>query len=204
MMQATNDRNAVTGRSFDGDFDPAVGVTFGWDIADWIGPMFQFTYATASSEVGDPANTSAPVTYGGITYPAGTFPVEGARQHALDISLYARATAPYFTRARWQPEAFKIIPYAKLGAVGHVIFVDPPTGANKVGAAGAGIGVGAGCELLIWRGIFFALDLTENFIFQKSFYADMTDSSGVTRSTKVTAGGLKAQFNLLGILGWHF
>ncbi len=204
MMQVTNDRHSVTGRKFDGPIDPAMGITFGWDIADWIGPMLQITYATASSQVGDPANAAAATTYNGVTYPAGTFPVENARQHVLDFGLYCRATLPYFTRANWQWNNLKIIPYAKLGGVGHGLFVNAPNGNNKVGAVGGGIGVGAGVEFFIWKGLYVGLDLTEHFIFQKSFYRNLTDSAGTTRNTKVTAGGMKMQFLLLGMLGWHF
>ncbi|MFH1830661.1 MAG: hypothetical protein ABH871_07800 [Pseudomonadota bacterium] len=184
FMQVTNDTHTQTNRKFDGAIDPAFGIAFGWDIADWIGPLMQITYATATSQVGD--NTV-------------TYPLENARQHVLDFSIFVRATAPYFTRASWQPNMVKIIPYAKLGGTGHALFVNAPTDANKVGAVGGGVGVGAGCEFFIWKGFFFAIDFTENLIFQKSFYRTI---NGV--NTKVTDGGLKAQAVLLGMLGWHF
>lgn len=195
MMQVTNDKHIVTDRKFNGSLDPAFGLTFGWDIADWIGPMMQITYATTTSEVG----SAVAVAKDGVNYPAGTFPVETARQHVLNFGLYARATLPYFTRANWQPNSVKIIPYAKLGGVGHALFVNAPTDANKTGAVGGGIGFGAGVEMFIWKGLFVGLDVTENVIFQKAFYRTINGAN-----TKVTDGGAKMQFNLLGMVGWHF
>lgn len=184
FMQMTNDRHIQTGRAFNGSIDPAFGIAFGWDIADWIGPLLQITYATTTSQVGD----------GTATYPN-----ENARQHALDFSIFARATLPYFTRAGWQPGSVKILPYVKLGGTGHGFFVNAPTDANKVGGFGGGVGIGAGVEFYIWKGLFVAVDFTENLIFQKAYFRTI---NGV--NTKVTDGGFKAQALLLGMLGWHF
>ena len=195
MMQMTNDKSMITDRKFNGTFDPAFGLTLGWDIADWIGPMLQLTYATTSSQVG----TANAVTKGGTTYPAGTFPVQNARQHALDIGLFCRATLPYFTRADWQPNMVKFIPYAKLGGVGHAMFVNASNNNNKQGAYGGGIGMGGGVEFFIWKGFVVGLDLTENIIFQGSYSRDINGTS-----TKILDGGTKFQFQLLGMIGWHF
>lgn len=192
MMQATNDKHVVTGRSFDGAIDAAVGLTFGWDIADWIGPMMQITYGMATGAVG---NGGAAVG----AYPAGTFPDENARQHVFDFGLFARATHPYFLTASWQPKSVKIVPYAKLGGVGYGMYVNAPTSANKTGAFGGGPAIGLGCEFLLWKGLFFSLDLNENFIIQKSYWKTI---AGV--NTKVVEGGFKPQFLMLGLVGWHF
>ena len=184
MMQVTNDKHVQTNRKFDGAINPTFGLTWGWDIADWIGPMLQVLYSTATSQVGDGT---------------ATYPIENAREHVLNFSLFCRATLPYFTRASWQPDMIKIIPYMKLGGTGHALFVNAPTDANKVGAVGGGPAIGAGVELFIWKGLFVALDATENFIIQKAFYRTINN-----QRTKVTAGGLKPQFVLLGLVGVHF
>lgn len=204
MMQVTNDKHIITQRKFDSSIDPAFGITYGFDIADWIGPMLQINYATATSQVGDPNNVNTPVTYNGITYSANTFPIENARQHVLDFSLFVRATLPYFTRAGWQPGMVKIIPYAKLGGTGQALFVNAPTNANKVGAFGGGPALGLGVEFFIWKGFFIALDATEHLIMQKAFYTNITDAAGVSRNTKVTDGGFRPHFSMAGLLGWHF
>ena len=207
MMQATNDRHVITDRQFDGSFDPAFGITFGWDVADWIGPMLQINYATATDQVGDPNggnNGGAPYPSDpGVTFPAGTFPVENARQHVLDFSLFVRATLPYFTRAGWQPGGVKIIPYAKLGGTGHAVFTNAPTDANKGGALGGGPAVGLGVEFYIWKGFFVAIDANEHFIFQKAFYRDINTTTGM-QNFKIIEGGFKPQFSLAGLFGWHF
>jgi hypothetical protein len=204
MMQVTNDKHSVTDRKFDGTFIPSFGITFGWDIADWIGPMLQLNYATQTGTAGDPNNNAAPVTLHGVTYPTGTFPTQKAREHALDLGLYVRATLPYFTRASWQPDVVKIIPYAKLGGIANAVFVNAPKNTNKAGALGGGLGVGAGCEFFFWKGLFFAIDITEGIIFQKGFSKNITDTAGVTRKTKITKSGTQFQFNLQGLIGWHF
>lgn len=184
MMQVSNDTNIQTNVKFDGMWNPAFGFTFGWDIADWIGPMLQMTYSTKSATVG---NGTA------------NYPVENARQHVMNFSLFARATLPYFTRARWQPNSVKILPYLKLGGTGHAMYVNANADGNKVGGFGGGVGIGGGCEFYIWKGLFVAIDLTENLIFQQALYKTV---GGV--NTKLTDGGFKAQFNLLGLIGWHF
>ncbi|MBT3182851.1 MAG: hypothetical protein HN337_10170 [Deltaproteobacteria bacterium] len=204
MMQVTNDSHSVYNRKFDGTFDLSFGLTFGWDILDWIGPMLQINYATATGQVGDPNNVAAAVTYGGNTYSAGTFPLENAREHAIDIGLYARVTHPYFMSASWQPKSVKIIPYGKIGGIGHAVYVNAPTSANKAGALGGGIGLGAGCEFYIWKGLFFAVDFTEGIIFQKGFKKNITDSGGVARNVSITKSGTIFQFNVQGLFGWHF
>ena len=184
MMQATNDTNIQTNVKFDGTWIPSFGLTFGWDINDWLGPMLQLTYGTATSTVGN----------GTVNYP-----IESARQHALNFSLFCRAIIPYFVRAKWQPKSVKILPYVKLGGTGHGLFVNSNSNGNKVGGFGGGVGVGAGVEFFVWKGFFFAIDLTENLIFQKALYQTV---GGV--NTKLTDGGFQAQFNLLGLIGWHF
>ncbi len=208
MIQVTNDRHVVTDRAFDGSINPSFGLTFGWDIADWIGPMIQMSYSTATSQVGDPnGGNNGGADYPsnpGIIFPAGTFPVENARQHVLDFGVYVRATLPYFTRASWQPNMVKIIPYLKLGGTFQGIFVNAPTDANKGGVLGGGPAVGAGCEFYIWKGLFVAIDATEHMIIQKSFYRDIDDITGTPQSIEITKGGFKPHFTLKGLFGWHF
>lgn len=204
MMQATNDRHSVTTRKFDGSINPSFGLTFGWDIADWIGPMLQMSFSTAKSQVGDPNNNAAAQTYQGFVFPAGTFPTQNAREYAVNLGLYARATLPYFTTASWQGNNLKFIPYLKLGGVGHALYVNASTANNKVGAYGGGLGIGAGAELFIWKGIFFAVDFTEHIIFQQEYKKNITDNAGVARNLKIIEGGTKFQANLLGLIGWHF
>ncbi|MFH1874450.1 MAG: hypothetical protein ABH859_04605 [Pseudomonadota bacterium] len=208
MVQVTNDRHVVTDRAFDSSIIPSFGITFGWDIADWIGPMLQINYATATSQVGDAnGGNNNGVPYASnptITFPAGTFPVENARQHVLDFGIYAKATLPYFTRASWQPNMVKIIPYLKLGGAFQGIFINAPTDANKGGVIGGGPAIGAGCEFFIWKGLFIAIDATEHLIIQKSFYRNINDIAGTAQNVKVTQGGFKPHFALQGLFGWHF
>lgn len=184
MIQANDDRNIQTNVKFDGTFNPSFGLTFGWDINDWLGPMLQFTYSTATATVGNGT--------------AG-YPIENARQHIMNISIFARAVIPYFTKAKWQPENVKILPYFKLGGTGYGMYVNAATDGNKVGSYGGGVGIGGGVEFYVWKGLFFAIDVTENFLLLKSTFRTV---NGVR--TKITSGGFYAQFNLLGLVGWHF
>lgn len=211
MMQLTNDKHSVTDRKFDGTFDPAYGITFGWDIADWIGPLVQINFATAKDDVGDPNNAGATVDYNNFRYPADTFPPEsGARQYALNFSIFAKATLPYFVRAEWQPKMVKIIPFAKLGGTGHAVFNKATNAFNMAGAFGGGPAIGLGCEFFIWKGFFFALDVTEHLIFQQEVKKTINNVVNlITNETTdlpvvITAGGFKPQFTLSGLFGWHF
>lgn len=211
MMQVTNDNHSVTGRKFDGTFDLQYGISFGWDIADWIGPLLQINFATTTDTVGDPNNTAAAVVYNGFSFPTGTFPVEtGARQYALDFGIFAKATLPYFVRASWQPKIVKIIPFAKLGGAAHAVFNRATNAANMAGAFGGGPAIGLGCEFLIWKGFFVGLDATEYLIFQQAIsktianVTNVADGTTADRTFTITAGGFKPHFSFMGMFGWHF
>ena len=93
----------------------------------------------------------------------------------------------------------KILPYAKLGGTGYGMLVNASNNNNKIGAYGGGPAIGLGCEFLIWKGFFTALDLTENLIIQKSYYRTIAGTN-----TKVIEGGFNPQFSLAGVFGWHF
>lgn len=192
VARMCNDRNLVTGVEMGGCLDMILGLTLGWDIADWIGPMLQINYTTTTAYVGNGGDATGP-------YPADTFPTENARLHALDLSLFARATLPYFTRARWQWNNLKINPYTKLGATGYILYVNSPTPANRLGAVGLGPALGVGVEFYIWEGGFFAFDFTESLIFQKPFLRTIAGTA-----TQITEGGLKPQTKFMILFGWHF
>lgn len=207
LVQVTNDKHIITARPFGNWANMGYGITFGWDITDWIGPMLQMNFSTKTAQVGDSnggnnggaAYPSQPA----YTFPAGTFPVEQARQYQVDFGLYAKATLPYFTHAAWQPGIVKIIPYAKVGAAVNGVFVNAATNADKSGAFGGGPALGVGGELIIWKGIFVALDFTEYLIFQSSISRTITTTAGPV-SFKLTEGGFKPHFSFMGMFGWHF
>jgi hypothetical protein len=207
ISQVTNDPHVITGRKYNGNFLPSFGLTFGWDINDWIGPMLQANYATTSAQVGDPNNDNN----NGEPYPsnpdlvfaAGTFPVEKARQHVINVALFVRATHPYFTNTDTQPKNIKFIPYAKLGGSFHGMIIDAPTDANKVGAIGGGPSLGLGLEFFIWKGFIFVIDTTAHLTFQDAFYRNINTNRG-PRNLKVVEGGFKPHFDAHGLLGWHF
>ncbi len=184
MTQVGHDTNVQTNRSFDGTFIPAVGLSLGYDIADWIGPMMQFQYGFASDTVGD----------GTVNYPT-----ESAREHEIKIRLAARGTLPYFMHAGWQPNKWKIIPYLKLGGTAHALYVNAPTNGNKIGAWGGGIAVGGGLETLIIDRIWVGIDITEDLMFMQSYYKTI---AGV--NTKLVNGGFTPMFSLVGMVGYHF
>lgn len=210
MMQFSKNRHIVTDIPFDGKVGPAFGLAFGWDIADWIGPLLQMSYSTSTGTAGDANNGNnngaayAAGEYPQYTFPAATFPSENARQHVLDFSLFAKATLPYFTRAEWQPKMVKIIPFAKLGGTGHALFVNAPTNANKIGAFGGGPAIGVGCEFFIWKGFFMALDFTEHLVIQAAYSRSITTANAGVQSLKLTKSGFNPHFTFNGMFGWHF
>lgn len=212
LVQVSNDTHIITARQFGSWQNLGYGLTVGWDITDWIGPLFQLNFSTKTAQVGDVANNTAVTAYPSqplYTFPVGTFPTEQARQYQVDVGLFAKATLPYFTRASWQPKIVKIIPYAKVGGAGNAVYVNASTATDKSGAFGGGPAVGAGCEFFIWKGFFVALDFTEYFIYQVSIKRNITvtpvaGGPNVPINFELTEGGLKPHFSLMGILGWHF
>lgn len=183
MMQANDDTNFQTGRKFDGMFIPAVGLTYGHDFLDFFGLMFQATYGGfTSSGVGD----------GTANYPN-----ETGKEHVLNFSLAARYT--FLTRWEGQPDGIKILPYVKLGPTGRVLYIDASSSGNKANSYGVGVSIGAGLELLVWRGVFFGIDATEHLMFIQDGFRTVNNVK-----TKVIDGGFKPSFQLLGLIGYHF
>ena len=192
-MQVNNDSHVITGSQFSKNWEPALAnLTIGWDATMWVRPLLSMTYTTATSSVG---NAGAAVG----AFPAGTFPRENAREHVLDITLANRFTLPYFVE-KGNDATVKFLPYLKVGGTAHALFVNASTDANKVGAFGGGPAVGIGAQINVWKGLFFNIDATEHLIFQKAY---KTTVAG-TPDTKVTDGGFKPRFAVLGSIGWHF
>ena len=184
MMQANHDTNLGTNRAFNGSIIPAVGLSLGYDIADWIGPQLDMQYGFATDQVGDGT---------------ANYPLENAREHSLTIRLAARTTVPYFTKASWQPNKWKIIPYAKLGASAHGLYVNAPTNGNKVGVWGFGPVVGVGLETLIIDRIWLGFEFNEDLLWLQS---QSKTVGGV--NTKIMEGGFKPLYNVMGMVGYHF
>lgn len=183
MMQATDDRNVASNVKFGGSFVPALGLSLGYDFKDWIGMMLQMTYGgLVTANVG---NGTA------------TYPVESAREHVLNFDLLCRYT--FLTSWLSQPDKVRILPFVKLGGAGRALFVNAPTDANKVGAYGGGIATGAGVEFLVIDRIFFAIDATEHLMFMQSQYKTINGAR-----TQIIRGGFKANFQVLGMVGYHF
>ena len=183
MMQATDDTNIQTNRKFDGTFIPAVGLTYGYDFLDSLGMMFQITFG---------GFTSAGVGDGTATYPN-----ETGKEHVINLSLAARYT--FLTGWQGQPSGVKILPYVKLGGTGRALYIHTPTDNNKVGAYGGGVAVGAGLEFFVWKGLFFAIDATEHLMFMMDHFRTINGTN-----TKIIDGGFKPNFQLLGMIGYHF
>jgi hypothetical protein len=182
-MQATDDKNFQTNRGFNGSIVPAIGFTSGYDFIDSIGMMFQGTYGGfKTSQVG---NGTA------------NFPFETARQHIVNLALTVRYT--FLTGWEKQPTVIKILPYVKAGAAGRLLWVNAASDGNDFMTYGAGVAVGGGLELLLFDNVMFGIDLTENLMFMQDDYATV----GGAR-TKVYDGGFRPNFQLLGMVGYHF
>lgn len=183
MTQAGNDRNVDTNMRFASIFAPAVGLTFGWDIADWIGPMLSLKYGFDTDTVGN--NTP-------------NHPVQNAREHIINIELMGRVT--FLTGWKNISEKFKILPYVKVGGAAHGLYINAAASANKGGSWGYGPGVGAGIEGLIIDKIWVGIDLQENLLFLQS----VKKTVGGTPNTEILKGGFYPQFALMGTVGYHF
>jgi len=183
MMQATDDKNFATNLKFDGTFIPAIGFTFGYDVLDFFGIMFQATYGGfTSGNVGD----------GSAGYPS-----ETGKQHVVNLSAAGRFV--FLTHWTGQPGAVKILPYIKAGAVGRIMYLKAQSNANRMLNYGIGPLVGAGIEFLVRNGFYFGFDATEHFMFMQNIYKTVNSTR-----TKTFDGGFLPSFQLLGTVGYHF
>lgn len=185
MIQATNDRNVDTGRKFGSSFDPGVGLTLGWDITDWIGPMLSFKYGFDTAQVGN----------GTVAHPT-----QNAREHLINAELSARFSPLALIKWKNLSDTIKMLPYVKAGFAASGLYINASADANKAGSWGYGPSVGAGVEFLVWEKLWFGFDLQENLLFLQGVKKTV---NGVANTT-IIQGGFHSQFSLMGVVGYHY
>ena len=175
MQTATDDTNDRTGTKFGNSVEPGFGLTVGGNITDWIASEMQFSYVTAT----------------------GNTPSGQGREHLLTVRLNAKYS--FLTNASMNKDAgWKIYPYAKMGGLAHGLYVNAPVVDDKVGAWGAGFGIGGGLEA-DYKALYLGLDLSNDFVFLQGQNRTI---GGV--DTEILSGGFAYQFAAMAAVGVHF
>lgn len=178
IQDVSNDTNVrvTPNQEFGNDIEPSMGLTYGYNITNWIAPELQFSYVTAT----------------------GSTPGGSAREHALTIRLngkYSFLTNSSFNANR----KIKIYPYAKAGGLAHAVYVNAPVTDDKVGAWGYGFDLGGGVEFN-WKALYLGLDISNDFVFLKEYTRNIT---GVGE-TVILNGGFDYQIGAVAAVGVHF
>lgn len=175
IQRVSQDTNARTGLTFGNGIEAGMGLTYGYNITDWIAPELQFSYVTAT----------------------GTTPSGSAREHVLTVRLNAKYS--FLTGAGFnQDRTVKIYPYVKAGGLVHGLYVNAPNANDKIGAWGGGFGVGGGLEVNI-KALYLGLDVSNDFVFLR----DQFKTIAGTR-TQILNGGFSYQYAVMGAVGVHF
>lgn len=175
IQTAAHDTNDRTGTTFGSDVAPGFGLTVGGNITDWIASEMQFSYLTAT----------------------GNTPSGQGREHALTIRINAKYS--FLTNASMNKDAgWKIYPYAKAGGLAHALYVNAPVIDDKVGAWGAGFGIGGGLEV-DYKALYLGLDLSNDFVFLQGQNRTIAGAD-----TTILNGGFSYQFAGMAAVGIHF
>ncbi len=171
----THDTNARTNLKFGGAIIPSFGLTYGYNITDWIAPEIQFSYATGT----------------------GNTPSGRSREHVLNVRINAKYS--FLTnQAMNQSGNWRYYPYVKAGGVVHGLFVNAQNDNDKIGAYGGGVGLGGGLEIN-YKALYLGLDISNDLLFLQG----QTKTIGGVQTT-ILDGGFAYMFTFAGAIGVHF
>lgn len=172
--QTEFDTDQVTGTKVAGEFEPAFGFIFGWNIYDWFATELQGLYSTDRNS--------------------------GNRVHYAS----AVVTTKYFLilDALTDFPTFRVMPFAKAGAGlrASILPDTPAAGTGKVTSLGYGPSVGGGIAFIWKKYFFFGIDLQEDLF----YYDGISQTVGGVPGTPVYKGGFHPSFTGTGFIGVHY
>jgi hypothetical protein len=131
------DYNQATQSKVGGDFEPLVGIIFGWNALDQLSAEIQARYTTNKNS--------------------------GQREHIANANLYAK-WMPIFD-ALTDFQSLRILPFVK-GGMGITVAVVPGGDAStKMTMIGFGPSVGGGIAFLWKKYVHFGIDVQEDFLY---------------------------------------
>jgi hypothetical protein len=137
IIQAGFDFNEVTQSKQGGDFEPAIGILFGWNALDSLSAEIQARYSTNRND--------------------------GQREHIANANLYAKWMPILDVLTDFQ--TLRILPFVK-GGLGLTVAVLPGADASsKITTIGFGPSVGGGIAFTWKKYVHFGVDVQEDFLF---------------------------------------
>ncbi len=176
-MQADFDYNQYSQLKIGHDFEPIVGLAFGWNVWDWFSAELSGLYSTDKRP-------------------------NMARQHLVRANVNAKYF--FITNALTDFPTLRIMPVINGGfsfRIG-VLPGDPHTNDRVVTSFGWGPSVGAGISFLWKKYLSFGIEAQEDFLLFNDVRQNMT-SEGASPPI-IYKGGFKPQFSAVGYIGVHY
>jgi hypothetical protein len=179
VMQADFDYNQYSQLKVGHDFEPLVGIMFGWNIWDWFSAEIEGRYSTDKTA--------------GLT-----------REHLISANVNAKYF--FITDALTDFPTLRIMPVVKGGFSFRIAVLpgDPNTTDRVVTGFGWGPSLGAGITFLWKKYLSFGIEAQEDFLFFDDTTQDLTAGGSSLPGTVIYKGGFKPQFSAIGYVGVHF
>jgi len=178
IAQVDFDKNEQTGARVGHEFEPVMGLIFGWNIWDWFSAELEGRYGTNIKS--------------------------GRREHLVGVNV----TGKYFfiIDALTDFPTFRILPTIRAGIAFRVASIPSDINANEttVTKFGWGPSFGAGLSFLWKKYLSFGIDVQENLLFFNDSREDLTVNGAVIPNALIYKGGFIPQFSAMGFVGVHF
>ncbi|PIU56350.1 MAG: hypothetical protein COS89_06115 [Deltaproteobacteria bacterium CG07_land_8_20_14_0_80_38_7] len=178
IMQIDFDKDQYNNTNNGDDFEPALGMIFGWNIRDWISAELQGLYTTNSNN--------------------------DRREHIVGASLCSRYF--FITNALTDIKNLKIMPTVKGGMAFRISSL--PGNVNSTDSAvtsfGWGPTFGCGINFLIYKYLSIGLEVQEDLLFFDDIRQSLTVNGASLPNTLIYKGGFKPQFLGLFSIGVHY
>jgi len=177
-IQVNYDRDQYSNIKHGRDFEPTLGLIFGWNIRDWIAAELEGKYGT---------NIKG-----------------GKREHLVGANLSCRYF--FITDILTKFKSLRIMPILRGGLAFKISSL--PGNENSTDTAvtsfGWGPSFGIGLNFLILKYLSFGIDIHEDLIFFDEVRQNLTVNGASLPNTLIYQGGFKPQFNAIFYIGVHY
>jgi len=179
VMQADFDYNQYSGIKIGHDYEPLVGIVFGWNIWDSFSTELEGRYST-DKRTGQ------------------------TREHLISANVNAKY---FFILDELTDFAtLRIMPVVKGGFSFRIAVLpgDPNTTDRVVTGFGWGPSLGGGITFLWKKYLSFGVEAQEDFLFFDDTKQNLTVGGASLPNTVIYKGGFKPLFSVVGYVGVHF
>ncbi len=178
LTQVSYDKDEQTGTKAGHDFEPAIGLTFGWNIWDYFSAELEGLYSTNSSG--------------------------GRREHLVSANAYGK----YFLILDDLTDfkSLRIMPTFKGGLSFRIASLpgNPNSTDTAVTKFGWGPSFGAGMSFLVAKYLWFGFEVQEDLVFFSDTNQTITVGGTTTPGALIYKGGFYPQFSALVFVGVHY